>query len=227
MIRIHGLTKVYDEGRVAVRALDGIELEVEAGEFVALMGKSGSGKSTLLHLVGGLDTPTAGEIEVCGAALACMSDDELTRFRRREVGFVFQFFHLLQHLTAEQNVALPLVLDGQREREARRRAATLLERVGLSHRASHRPDELSGGEMQRVAIARALVAEPALLLADEPTGNLDEKTGEDVLALLREIAETRSLTTLLVTHDSRVAARARRVVEIQDGRIACDSATSG
>ena len=227
MIRIHGLTKVYDQGRVAVRALDGIELEVEAGEFVALMGKSGSGKSTLLHLIGGLDTPTAGEIEVCGAALARMSDDELTRFRRREVGFVFQFFHLLPHLTAEQNVALPLVLDGQGERDARRRAAALLERVGLSHRASHRPDELSGGEMQRVAIARALVAEPALLLADEPTGNLDEKTGDDVLALLREVAETRSLTTLLVTHDSRVASRARRVVEIQDGRIACDSATSG
>jgi len=185
MIALSDVHKVFRQGETEVRALAGVSFEVAAGEFVAIRGPSGSGKSTLLHLIGGLDVPSAGEIRIDGALLSRLSDDELTVFRRRRIGIVFQFFNLLPTLSAEENVALPLLLDGARARDARPRALAALEQVGLAHRRRHRPDELSGGEMQRAAVARALVIEPRLILADEPTGNLDTATGEQILSLIR------------------------------------------
>jgi putative ABC transport system ATP-binding protein len=187
------------------------------------MGPSGSGKSTLLHLMGGLDTPTAGEIVIDGTAISRMSDDEITIFRRRKIGFVFQFFNLLPTYSAEENVALPLLLDRRRARDVRERVGVALEQVGLAHRRRHRPDELSGGEMQRVAIARALVIDPLLILADEPTGNLDTRTGEQILDLIREANRGRGCTVVLVTHEARAAGYARRTVTLKDGRVDGDA----
>ena len=178
MVRLERVVKTYRQGGRELRALDGVTLTVAAGEFAAIMGPSGSGKSTLLHLIGGLDVPTSGEVWLDGRALSTMTDDEVTIFRRRHVGFVFQFFNLLPTLSAEENVAYPLLLDGVAWRDAAPRVARALDRVGLADRRTHRPDELSGGEAQRVAVARALVVEPRLLLADEPTGNLDSKSGD-------------------------------------------------
>src|SRR5262249_13838003 len=178
--------KVVGEGEAGVWAVRGVDLEIPAGQLVSVVGPSGSGKSTLLHLLGGLDQPTEGEIVIGGTPISGMSDDEITIFRRRKIGFVFQFFNLLPTLTAEENVALPLLLDGRGWREVRPKVESVLDQVGLGRRRQHRPDELSGGEMQRVAIARALVIDPVLILADEPTGNLDSRTGEQVLALVRE-----------------------------------------
>ena len=169
--------------------------------------------------MGGLDTPTAGQIVIDGAAISGMSDDEITIFRRRKIGFVFQFFNLLPTYSAEENVALPLLLDHRRSRDVRERVAAALEQVGLAHRRTHRPDELSGGEMQRVAIARALVVEPVLILADEPTGNLDTRTGDEILALMTDANRRRGCTVVLVTHDARAAASARRIVTLKDGRV--------
>jgi putative ABC transport system ATP-binding protein len=220
MIRLDRVSKTYRQGRESVRALDDVSLEIGAGEFVAVMGPSGSGKSTMLHLMGGLDVPTAGEVVVDGRALAHLRDDEITIFRRRRIGVVFQFFNLLPTLTAEENVALPLLYDGHRLAQVRDRVGAALEAVGVAARRRHRPDELSGGEMQRVAIARALVTDPALLLADEPTGNLDSATGAEVLRLVRAANEERGLTVVLVTHDPRAAAHAGRAVTLVDGRIA-------
>jgi putative ABC transport system ATP-binding protein len=197
----------------------GVSLAVAPHEFVAIVGPSGSGKSTLLHLMAGLDVPDAGEVFVGGERLATLTDDALTVLRRRKIGVVFQFFNLLPMLTAEENVALPLVLDGQRLRAVRPRARAMLERVGLGHRVRHRPDQLSGGEMQRVAIARALVTEPLLLLADEPTGNLDSHTGEEILALVRDLADRHAQAVVMVTHDARAAAYAQRIVAMRDGRV--------
>jgi putative ABC transport system ATP-binding protein len=205
-----------------VRALAGVTLDVVRGDFVAIMGPSGSGKSTLLHLMGGLDAPSAGEITIEGTAISRMSDDEITIFRRRRVGFVFQFFNLLPTYTAEENVALPLLLDRRRPRDVRERVAAALEQVGIAHRRRHRPDELSGGEMQRVAIARALVIEPALILADEPTGNLDTRTGEQILDLIRDANQVRGCTVVLVTHEARAAAYGRRAVVLKDGAVVSD-----
>jgi putative ABC transport system ATP-binding protein len=205
-------------GAEPVVALDGLALEVAAGEFVALVGESGSGKSTLLHLVGGIDRPTSGEIRVGGREIGGLPERELVLYRRREVGLVFQFFNLLPHLTARENVELPRRLDG--DADAAGRAKALLERVGLSRRADAHPYELSGGEMQRVAIARALATGARLLLADEPTGNLDRRNGEAVLALLDEIRRERGVTLLLATHSSAAAARADRTVAVRDGRVA-------
>ena len=222
MISLRSVEKVYRQGETEVRALSGVTLDIPTGQFVAVVGPSGSGKSTLLHLLGGLDVATAGDVVIEGTALSHMSDDDLTIFRRRRIGFVFQFFNLLPTLSAEENVALPLVLDGQRARVVQPRAAEALERVGLGHRRRHRPDELSGGEMQRVAIARALVIEPALILADEPTGNLDSATGEQILGLLRDAHRVRGATLVLVTHDVHAASYAERRVEIRDGRVAAD-----
>jgi putative ABC transport system ATP-binding protein len=222
MITLRHVEKVYRQGQSEIRALAGVSLDVGAGEFVSIMGPSGSGKSTLLHLVGGLDQPSAGEIEVGGTSLARMSDDEITLFRRRKIGFVFQFFNLLPTLSAEENVALPLVLDGQRPRQLRPRVESALEQVGLSHRRRHRPDELSGGEMQRVAIARALVIEPLLILADEPTGNLDTRTGTQILELMRAAQQTRGCTVMLVTHDPRAAGTGDRIVRLADGVVVAD-----
>ena len=223
MIALRGVRKVYGKGDTEVCALDGISLDVPAGQFVAVVGASGSGKSTLLHLLGGLDQPSAGQIMVAGTPLAGMSDDEITIFRRRKIGFVFQFFNLLPSLTAEENVALPLLLDGRGRRAVQPAVEEALAQVGLARRRRHRPDEMSGGEMQRVAIARALVIEPALILADEPTGNLDSKTGEQILSLIRDANERRGATVLLVTHDARAASYGSRTVTMRDGTIVGDT----
>jgi putative ABC transport system ATP-binding protein len=196
-----------------------VSLRVGAGEFVAVTGPSGSGKSTLLQLVGGLDVPSSGRVAVDGRPLAEMSDRDLTIFRRRRVGVVFQSFNLLPTHTAEENVALPLRYDGRPAGEVRERVTRALERVGLLPRRRHRPDQLSGGEQQRVAIARALVSEPAVLLADEPTGNLDTTNGEQVLALLADAHAERGCTVLLVTHDEQAAARAGRTIRLRDGLV--------
>ena len=217
MIALRDVHKVFHQGEAEVRALAGVSLDIEAGAFVSIMGPSGSGKSTLLHLMGGLDLPTSGEISLDGSLLSRMSDDEITLLRRRKIGFVFQFFNLLPTYTAEENVALPLLLDGIGRREVRPRVEAALEQVGLSHRRRHRPEELSGGEMQRVAIARALVIDPRVILADEPTGNLDTKTGEQVLDLLGAANRDRRCTIVLVTHDSSAAAHAERLITLKDG----------
>ncbi len=222
MVRLDNVVKTYRQGDIPVHALAGISLEVPKGEFLAVMGASGSGKSTMLHLVGGLDLPDSGSIFVGEHELSKMSDDDLTIFRRRKIGFIFQFFNLLPTLSAEENVALPLLLDGKRMRDVQPRVEKLLDRVGLLKRKSHKPDELSGGEMQRVAIARALVIEPILLLADEPTGNLDSKTGEDILQLVKETAEQVDQTVMMVTHDARAAAYGDRVVTLKDGLVVSD-----
>ncbi len=215
-VACRGVRKVY-EGALPVVALDGIDLEVAAGEFLAVVGPSGGGKSTLLHLLGGIDRPTSGSVVVGGRDVAALPEKDLTLYRRRDVGLVFQFFNLLPHITVAENVELPRALDGQAD--AAPRARELLRRVGLEHRASAHPYELSGGEAQRVAIARALVTGARLLLADEPTGNLDSSNGGRVLALLNEIRRERGITLVLATHSEAAAQRADRVVEIQDGRI--------
>jgi len=218
-VRLENVVKSYGRGETAVRAVAGVSLAIAPREFVAIVGPSGSGKSTLLHLMAGLDLPDAGQVFVGGKSLQALSDDAVTVLRRRQIGVVFQFFNLLPMLTAEENVALPLVLDGVRLRAARPRARAMLERVGLGHRARHRPDQLSGGEMQRVAIARALVTGPLVLLADEPTGNLDSHTGEEILALVREMAERHGQAVVMVTHDARAAAHAQRVLAMRDGQV--------
>jgi putative ABC transport system ATP-binding protein len=202
-----------------VDALAGVDFVVEKGEFVAIMGPSGSGKSTLLHLLGGLDKPSDGEVNLAGRRLSILDDKEATLVRRHNVGFVFQFFNLLPTLTAEENVALPLIIDGQNLRKHRERIDSVLELVGLADRARHRPDQLSGGEQQRVSVARALVTEPAIVLADEPTGNLDSKTGMAIMDLLRRSCDELGQTTVVVTHDPRAAAYADRVVFLGDGKI--------
>jgi putative ABC transport system ATP-binding protein len=226
IVRTEELTKVYGQDDVAVTALDGINLGIEPGQFVAVMGPSGSGKSTLLHLLGGLDRPTAGRVIIDGHDLARLNDDELSELRRRRIGFIFQFYNLLPILSASDNVALPLILDGAKQSEARARAEEWLERVGLAERLDHRPDQLSGGQQQRVAIARALVAEPALILADEPTGNLDTRAGDEIAALLRRICEEWGRTILMVTHDPRISAYADRIVFLKDGRKVDDTPLS-
>ncbi|MBA4379530.1 MAG: lipoprotein-releasing system ATP-binding protein LolD [Anaerolinea sp.] len=208
LIQTQNLTKIYGSGETAVTALDHVNLKVNAGEFVAVMGPSGCGKSTLLHLVGGLDRPTEGEVIMDGTSLAAMKDDDLTKLRRKRIGFVFQFFNLIPVLNAVENAALPVTLDGVKPAEAKKRATELLKRFGLEGRLNNRPDQLSGGEQQRVAVARALVAEPALILADEPTGNLDTRSGDEIASLLRQVTKEYGRTVVMVTHDPRIAARA-------------------
>ncbi len=215
-ISCRAVRKVY-AGAEPVVALDGLDLEVPAGEFLALVGESGSGKSTLLHLIGGIDRSSSGNIRVAGRDIAELSEKDLVLYRRREVGMVFQFFNLLPHLTVRENVELPRRLDGGAD--AAQRAAVLLDRVGLARRAGAHPYELSGGEMQRVAIARALGTGARLLLADEPTGNLDSRNGSEVLGLLDEIRRERGVTLLLATHSAAAASRADRVVAVRDGRL--------
>ena len=218
-IETTALTKVYGEGETQVRALDGVGIRVDPGEFVALMGPSGSGKSTLLHVVGGLETPTSGSISVAGVDCSRLGDKELTTLRREHIGFVFQFFNLLGSLTAVENVYLPALIGHRREPQLRDRAHELLRRVGLGDRGEHLPAELSGGEQQRVSIARALLLSPEILLADEPTGNLDSRSGGTVLRLLRDLSQTDGRTVLMVTHDPSAAAVADRVLFLRDGRI--------
>jgi putative ABC transport system ATP-binding protein len=219
------LVRRYGEGETAVEALRGVTLTVPSGQFCAIMGASGSGKSTLLHHLAGLDTPTSGTVLLGGQDLGEMDDAQLTRLRRDHVGFVFQAFNLLPTLTAEENVLLPMAIAGRRPDAAW--LGAVLDRVGLSERRDHRPAELSGGQQQRVAVARALVAEPTVLFADEPTGNLDSASGAEVLALLREAVDAYGQTTVMVTHDAHAAAAADRVLILNDGNIVSDLASPG
>jgi putative ABC transport system ATP-binding protein len=227
MMELREVTKHYLQGRRVVQALRGVSLRIEAGEFVSIMGPSGSGKSTLMHLLGALDTPTSGEVFFQGRALHAISDRELSLLRRTRIGFVFQFFNLLQTLTAVENVALPLLLAGWRRGKALKPAQEGLERVGLSERAAHYPDELSGGEMQRVAIARALVIDPEAVLCDEPTGNLDSATSADILRLLRSLPEPGKRSVVMVTHDADAAQYGDRVVHIRDGLVDSEEPARG
>jgi putative ABC transport system ATP-binding protein len=220
VIQAKQLTKVYGQGATQVTALDRVDLSVNPGEFVAVMGPSGCGKSTLLHLLGGLDRPTEGSVAIDGRDLSDLSDAELTEVRRRRIGFVFQFFNLIPVLNAVENAALPVTLDGMRPAEARTKAIQWLTKVGLGDRQGHRPDQLSAGQQQRVAISRALVAEPALVLADEPTGNLDSRASDEIAALLRQVANEWGRAVIMVTHDPRIAAYADRIVFLKDGAIA-------
>ena len=224
-IRAVDLTRTFEVGETTVEALRCINLEVTGGQFVALVGPSGSGKSTLLNLVGGLDRPTDGQLWIDGVELSASKEKALTDHRRRRVGFVFQSFNLLPRLTAVENVALPLMFVGVDERERVERAEQLLAQVGLSERMDHRPTQLSGGEQQRVAIARALVNRPAIILADEPTGNIDTTTGAEIMDLLRRLNREQGVTLLLVTHDPEAAGFADRVIQLRDGQIAGQEAT--
>ncbi len=226
MIEVEGARKVYQRGKTEVQALDLERLVVPKGQFLSVMGASGSGKSTLLNLLGALDVPTAGKISIDGLDIAKLDDDALSRFRRERLGYIFQFFNLLPTLSALENVLLPGLLAGRGRGAMEKAALELLATVGLKDRAHHHPDELSGGEMQRVAIARALTLEPALLLADEPTGNLDSRTGQDVLGLIREATRARALTVVMVTHDPKAAQVGDRIVRLADGRIIGDEAVN-
>ena len=217
MLRLEGVKKAFRRGREEVVALDGVDLHLGAGEFLALVGPSGSGKSTLLHLAGGLDRPDAGRVLLDDRDLSTLSAGDRAQLRRRQVGFVFQFFHLIPTLTVAENVELPLVLDGRRN--ANGRVREMLNRVGLNGRADHLPGELSGGEMQRTAIARALAAKPRLILADEPTGNLDSATGAEILDALCDQVDAEGTALLMVTHDADAASRAQRVLNLRDGRL--------
>ena len=213
------LMKQYELGSHQVNALAGVDFAVEEGEFVAIMGPSGSGKSTLLHLIGGLDTPSSGEITLAGQNLAMLKDKNITLLRRRNVGFVFQFFNLLPTLTAEENITLPLLIDNKKIRDYQVRLDALLDLVGLSDRRKHKPEQLSGGEQQRVALARALITQPAIVLADEPTGNLDSKSGTSIMEILRRSCDELEQTMIIVTHDPKAASYANRVVFLGDGSI--------
>jgi len=214
------LTRCYGAGDAAVQALQGVSLGIPTGQFAAVMGPSGSGKSTLMHIMAGLDQPTAGQISIDGVELTELNDKKLTLLRREHIGFIFQFFNLLPMLTAEENIRLPLQIAGRKVDEAW--VDQVIDRVGLSDRKKHRPSELSGGQQQRVAIARALVSQPTVIFADEPTGNLDTSTGNEILALLREAVDETNQTTVMVTHDATAAATADRVLFLEDGRIVRD-----
>jgi putative ABC transport system ATP-binding protein len=216
------LTRTYGDGDSAVHALRGVSLDLPAGQFTAVMGPSGSGKSTLMHLLAGLDTPSSGSVSVAGQDITNMKDRELTRLRRKHIGFVFQSFNLLPTLSAEENVVLPLAIAGKRP--PAEEIDALIARVGLTERRDHRPAELSGGQQQRVAIARALITRPTVLFADEPTGNLDSEAGTGILRLLRDAVDLDGQTTLMVTHDPRAAATADRVLYLADGRVVADIA---
>ncbi len=221
MIDLRGLTRHYQVGGQVVRALESVDLTIPDGEYMAIMGPSGSGKSTLLHLLGCLDRPTSGSYRLDGQEVAALPEPALAQVRSRRIGFIFQFFHLVPRLTAAANVELPMILAGMPVAERRPRIAEALEAVGISDRAGHRPDQLSGGQRQRVAIARATVMRPSILLADEPTGNLDRAAGAEVIELLERMNDD-GLTFLLVTHDPEIGGRARRVVRLVDGRIVAD-----
>jgi putative ABC transport system ATP-binding protein len=224
MIRCIDVRKVYRQGKNEITALDGVSLDIARGEFAVIMGPSGSGKSTLLHLIGGLDRPSSGELLVDQRLVGQMADDQVTLFRRTKIGFVFQFFNLLPTLTALENVSLPFVLDGRSNAEAEQRARILLDKVELEHRKDHLPEEMSGGEIQRIAVARALAFDPPILLADEPTGNLDSKTGESILSLLRQINRDNGCTIVMVTHSQEAAGYGNRTIFFRDGKVEKESA---
>jgi putative ABC transport system ATP-binding protein len=220
LVSITELVKEYPLGSARVPALKGVSFDIQAGTLVSVVGPSGSGKSTLLHLMGGLDNPTSGSVVIDGSNLAELDDQDLTIFRRRRLGFIFQFFNLLPTMKAWENVALPRLLDGEKLKDVQPRAVELLEKVGLGARVDHKPSQLSGGEMQRVAVARALVADPILVLADEPTGNLDSTSGQAVLDLLRSIVSEEGRTVVIVTHDAKAASLADQQISLQDGVLA-------
>lgn len=221
MIRLKGLCRDFQVGDQVVHALDRLDLEIDSGEYVSIMGPSGSGKSTLLNMLGLLDSPTAGDYWLDDISTATMNDDELAAIRQKKIGFVFQSFHLVPRMSAFENVELPMVLAGLPPRERREKVATALERVGLAGRVEHRPDQLSGGERQRVAMARAIVMKPMILLADEPTGNLDSRSGKEIVATMEEL-NRQGLMLVIVTHDPAVGGRARRRIRMEDGRIVTD-----
>lgn len=225
LISIRNLLKIYRMGAVEVRALDGLDLEVEKGEYLAIMGPSGSGKSTLMNLIGCLDTPTSGEYILNNQRVSDLDDGELASIRNHEIGFVFQTFNLLARATALANVELPLIYARVPAKERHRRAREVLERVGLGDRAKHQPNELSGGQQGRVAVARALINDPSILLADEPTGNLDSKTSQEIMELFDELNAAGN-TLIVVTHEAGIAAHARRVVRMLDGKVVADERTS-
>ena len=219
ILTVTDVEKIYEGAQGGVTALKGVDITAEAGEFIALMGPSGCGKSTLLHILGGIDRPTAGRVLLNAVELNRLSEEEMTRVRRKQIGFVFQFFNLLPTLTVLENVTLPLLLDGTTEGDAEDAAEELLARVRMSHRTKHYPAELSGGEMQRTAVARALIARPTLLLADEPTGNLDSENGEQVMQLLAQINRDLGVTMILATHSQEAARHTRRIIRMRDGHI--------
>lgn len=221
LIDIRNIYKIYNPGENEVRALDGINLSINHGEFVAIIGQSGSGKSTLMNMLGCLDVPTVGQYFLNGADVSRMRDDDLSDIRNREIGFIFQGFNLIQNLTAVENVELPLIYRGIGKKERRELALTALEMVGLSHRLDHKPSEMSGGQQQRVAIARAIAAKPPVILADEPTGNLDSRSSKEILDILKGLHED-GRTVILITHDNDIADQAKRVIRIRDGRIEKD-----
>ncbi|MGK5087268.1 ABC transporter ATP-binding protein [Bdellovibrionota bacterium FG-2] len=219
LLQITDLKKTYTQGNQTIEALRGVSVKIERGEFVSIMGPSGSGKSTLLHLIGGLDRATSGKVLIDQQNLTLLSDSELSRFRRLKLGFIFQFFNLLPTLTALENTALPLLLDNQRLSQIEPKAQALLAHLGLKDRLNHTPEQLSGGEMQRVAIARALISDPLLILADEPTGNLDSKTGLAILELLSQMVRDQGHTVIMVTHDPKAAEHGTRLIKIRDGAV--------
>jgi len=227
IVNLKKVAKVFPHHGRTVSALREVDLTVEKGDFVAVMGPSGAGKSTLLHLIAGLDSATDGEIIVEGKNIRTLSDTAVTRFRRRRIGMIYQTFNLLEGLTLQENVALPLLIDGRKQRETDHRTRRILEKVGLSDRADHRPDALSGGEQQRGAIARALIIEPAVILADEPTGNLDRDSSREVLDLMIRLVEAHRSTLLMVTHEQSVAIRARRLLLMKNGRIGPELSLTG
>ncbi|HEU5314910.1 MAG TPA: ABC transporter ATP-binding protein [Chloroflexota bacterium] len=227
LVQTVGLTKTYGHGEAAVTALDHVAVSIAHGEFVAVMGPSGCGKSTLLHLIGGLDRPTSGSVMLDGTDTSTLDDTRLTELRRRKLGFVFQFFNLLPVLSAVDNAALPLILDGHPPDRARAAAGDWLRRLGMGERLTHRPSQLSGGQQQRVALARALCAEPRLILADEPTGNLDTRAADEIAGLLRDVAGPSGRAVLMVTHDPRLAAYADRIVFLKDGKVVDETRLGG
>jgi putative ABC transport system ATP-binding protein len=223
VVHASDLTRTYGEGETAVRALQGVSLDIPKGDLTAIMGPSGSGKSTLMHILAGLDKPTAGEVSIAGTPITRLGDSDLTKLRREHIGFVFQFFNLLPMLTAEENVLLPLEIAGSRPDAGWHQE--VMEKVGLTDRRTHRPAELSGGQQQRVAVARAVMSKPVVMFADEPTGNLDSRTGAEILGLLREMVDSLGQTTVMVTHDPQAAAIADRVLFLDDGHIVRDLAS--
>ena len=218
-IQVEKLTKTYGSGATAVTALDHVNLTIKEGEFVAIMGPSGCGKSTLMHLLGGLDKPSEGHVLIGGHNLSDLNDEKLTELRRRKIGFIFQFYNLIPVLNAVENAALPVTLDGMKSSESKQKAIEWLTRFGLGDRLQNRPDQLSGGQQQRVSIARALIAEPELILADEPTGNLDTRASDEIAILLRDVSKQYGRTVVIVTHDPRIAAYADRIIFLKDGKV--------
>lgn len=221
LIEIHDICKIYNPGENEVRALDHVDLKIDRGEFVAIIGQSGSGKSTLMNMLGCLDVPTSGTYILNGSDVSHLTDDELSDIRNKEIGFIFQGFNLIQNLTARENVELPLIYRGVSKKEREQLSVTALEKVGLSHRMDHRPSQMSGGQQQRVAIARAIAQAPPVILADEPTGNLDSASSEEIINILKELHKD-NRTVILITHDNDIAAQAKRVIRIKDGRIERD-----